>query len=55
MMPQIILIAFPGTWGTGGVVFEIVGRIGCGQVKSGRRIDGMNSLLMVYVKMIKIK
>lgn len=48
MMPQIILVAFPGTWGTGGVTFETVGRIGRGQVKPGRRMDGIDSLLMLY-------
>lgn len=48
MMPQIILVALPGTWGTGGVVFEIVGCMGRGQVKSGRRMDGVDSLLMFY-------
>ena len=51
MMPQIILIVFPGILGTGGVVFEIVRPIGRGHVKSGRKIDGMNSLLIFYVKM----
>lgn len=45
-MPQIILIVFAGIRGTGGVVVETVGCIGRGQMKSGRRMDGMDSLLM---------
>lgn len=45
-MPQIILIVFAGIRGPGRVVSETVGCIGRGQVKSGRRMDGMDSLLM---------
>lgn len=54
MMPQIILIVFPGIWGTEEVVFEIVRPIGRGHVKSGCKIDGMYSLLIFYVKIKSI-
>lgn len=43
----MIRMAFPGIRGTVGVVWEIVWRIGRGQVKSGCRMDGINRMIIL--------
>jgi hypothetical protein len=50
MIPHNILIVLPGTGGTGGVVSRTLDGVGRGQVKSGRKIDGMNDLAILRMK-----